>query len=279
MATININGRYYRLYPPEHYAGHDFAGETADLGRTALLVVDVYGQGFTAEDELRHHPAMDPEKDKIWTENAVQHIAPAIAAARRAGLPVIFVSNSSPRIEFNQSQFGHMINRSLGSDIEDLLSEPQVDAWEYNRRDNHFIEYSRALAPCPGDYYIRKHFYSGFKDTRLDTLLRNLDIKTLICVGYSGDVCLFCTLIDAMELNYQVVLLRDCTRSTEIPEDEGGQISYTERMVYWIESYVGVTITSGEFIEALAQAQLTPGPQNVVLARMKAASAAAGRQS
>jgi nicotinamidase-related amidase len=265
MTTLNFHSRYYRLHPPEHYAGHAFVDETVDLGRTALLVVDVYGQGLNADDELRHHPAMDSGKDKLWTENALQHVAPTIAAARRAGLPVIYVSNSSPHIEFNHSQFGQVINRALNTDIEDLLSEPIGDPLEYNRRDNHFIEYSKALAPCPGDYYVRKHFYSGFKDTRLDTLLRNLDIKTLICVGYSGDVCLFCTLIDAMELNYQVVLLRDCTRSTEIPEDEGGQISYTERMVIWIESYAGTSITSAEFVEALQHADLTPGAQNLVL--------------
>ncbi len=259
MPELDLRTRYYLQYPPEHYTGPSYTDIKVDSSRAALLVVDVYGEGFTAEDgEFRHHPSFTPEKERAWSDISVKHIKPAIEAAHKAGLPVIYVSNSSPRIAINRSSWGRLINRSLNTDVEDLLSEPNVDPKEYNSRDNKFIAYSKALAPQPTDYYVRKHFYSGFKDTRLDTLLRNLDIKTLFCVGFSGDICLFCTMIDAMELNYDVILLRDCTLSLEIPEDEGNRISYTERMIIWVESYAGVTITSDDFTQALRKAHLLP---------------------
>lgn len=260
MTSLCFNARYYRQFPPERYSGHALTTIEIDPGRSALLVVDVYGEGFTpADGEFRHHPSFAPEKEQAWSNASLNNIQPAIEAARQAGWPVIYVANSSPRIAFNRSSFGKTINRSLNIDIEELLSERQVDPLEYNQRDNNFIAYSKALAPQPTDYYVRKHFYSGFKDTRLDSLLRNLDIKTLFCVGYSGDICLFCTLIDAMELNYDVVLLRDCTMSLEIPEDEGNRVSYTERMIIWVETYAGVTITSRELVDALRGAgSLTP---------------------
>ena len=147
------------------------------------------------------------------------------------------------------------MGRTLQSNMEMVLSERPgtVDPYEYNISDgSHLLDIAPAVAPKPGDYYIRKHFYSGFKDTRLDTLLRNLEVKTLFCVGFDASVCLLCTLIDAWELNYEVILLRDAVRAMEIPEDVAIGYSFTERIIKWIESMIGCSITSQQFVELMA---------------------------
>jgi nicotinamidase-related amidase len=83
--------------------------------------------------------------------------------------------------------------------------------------------------------------------------LRNLDVKTLFCAGFDASVCLFCTMIDAWELNYEIVMLRDAVRAIEIPEDAEIGYSFTERMIKWIESMIGYSITTQQFLDLMAE--------------------------
>jgi nicotinamidase-related amidase len=99
---------------------------------------------------------------------------------------------------------------------------------------------------------VRKHVYSGFVGTRLDLLLRYLDIKNLFVVGFSADACLLTTVIDALWRNYKVVLLRDCTLANDLP-DEQAELLGTQRMVTLLESLYCVSVTSQEFVEAARQ--------------------------
>jgi nicotinamidase-related amidase len=60
------------------------------------------------------------------------------------------------------------------------------------------------------------------------------------------------TMVDAFELNYELILLRDATGAIEIPEDVERGYSFTERIIWWMESHVCTSITSAEFTDALA---------------------------
>ncbi len=252
MATLRINGRYYRLFPPDRYLGHAEEELELDTASTAFLVVDVYGLGFSPDDEGTPHPypsmglhaSFEAEKDIV-----VNHIRPAMDAARRAGLPIVYVNNSAPRIAINRSELAKTALRSTGLDWEEWGAEDVVDPREYVKGDSTAVEFSKVIEPRPGDYFIRKHAYSGFFETRLDGLLRNLNIKTLICVGFALDICLHCTMVDAMNLNYQVLLLRDCAMALELPE-ELEAMAFTRRMVLWTEYAVGHSATSTAFIDA-----------------------------
>jgi nicotinamidase-related amidase len=253
MTTIELTGRHYKLAPPGRFAGLQQIDVNVDVTRAALLAVDLYGLGFTAtEGSARRHPSTDDASSQPWERIAAGAIVPALEAARRAGMPVIYAHNSGPRIELNRSQIGRTLNRTLDCDLEELFRERGVDAREYvTGSEDLFLETSRALGPRPGDYFIRKHQYSGFKDTRLDTLLRNLDVKTLFCVGFDAGTCLKMTMVDAFELNYELILLRDATGAIEIPEDIERGYSFTERIIWWMESHICTSITSAQFVSAL----------------------------
>lgn len=221
-----------------------------ELTTTAFLVVDVYGLGFSSNYEGIPHeyPSMSlaasTEKEKMII---VEHILPAIEAARRAGLKVIYLSNSAPRIAINQSQLAKVARRSSNLDWAKWGSEDTIDPREYHYGASTALKYSKIVEPQPDDYFIRKHAYSGFFETRLDGLLRNLGIKTLICVGFALDLCLGTTMIDTMNLNYQIVLLRDCTLALEMPW-EVEELLHTKRMILWAEIAIGYTTTSSVFI-------------------------------
>jgi nicotinamidase-related amidase len=55
---------------------------------------------------------------------------------------------------------------------------------------------------------------SGFWDTPLDSILRNLRLDTLLFAGVNLDQCVLHTLADANFLGYDTVLLEDCSATT-----------------------------------------------------------------
>ena len=79
----------------------------------------------------------------------------------------------------------------------------------------------------------------------------------IVFVGFALDACLLATTLDALYRGYEVVVLRDCTLACDKP-DEASTLSFTKRMVTWIEMMVGRTATSQAFIQAVGQATVEP---------------------
>ena len=70
------------------------------------------------------------------------------------------------------------------------------------------------LSVEPGDIEVAKYRMSGFQDTELDSILRNLGVTTLMFAGVNADQCVLCTLQDANFRGYDCLLLRDCSATT-----------------------------------------------------------------
>jgi nicotinamidase-related amidase len=200
-----------------------------ELDRTAFLLVDVYGSEST-----------------ILTN----HIAPALQAARGVGLPIVYAGNSAPRVALDQYEFTVQRNRNAQHYFPQISAELTVDPREYHYGDGPWGRYIDPVAPQPGDHFVRKIAYSGFYDTRLDSLLRHLGTENLIAVGFSASECLLGTLIEAFQRNYRVILLRDCTQGGGMTPLERETDSFTRRMVLWMETYLGCSATSQQFIAA-----------------------------
>ena len=259
--TIKLNTRYYRMFPPEHYAGYAYEPFEADFGRSALLVVDVYGLGFHPDDPVPSYATDGGHEEArpalCWFESADHEsrivesaLLPALNAAREAGLTVIYLNNSAPKIGLPYSEFGKMLKRQLNTTMAEMFAEDDIDPKEYHYGESDHVKISKLLYPRENEYFIRKHVYSGFVGTRLDLLLRHLDIKNLFAVGFSADACLLTTVIDALWHDYRVVLLRDCTLANDMPEEQA-ELLGTQRMVRLMESLYCVSVTSQEFVEAL----------------------------
>ena len=75
----------------------------------------------------------------------------------------------------------------------------------------------------PGDRVIVKPRFSAFFATQLDLVLRRLGVGTVVLIGTTTPNCIRTTCYDALSLDYNVVLLEDCT-SSRTPEVQAANI-------------------------------------------------------
>ena len=73
---------------------------------------------------------------------------------------------------------------------------------------------SKATAP-------ERDAYSGFQDTDLREMLRRVGVSRAFVAGLATDYCVLSTVRDAIELGFQVVLLRDAVRAVDVDRGDG----------------------------------------------------------
>jgi nicotinamidase-related amidase len=248
---LELPVRYYRFFPGDAPLGETYNSMVLDPAETALLLIDVYHAAETTQGK----ELVNSLWDQAFWQIVDQSLVPMIACARTIKLPVIYISNSSPRVEINSSAFGKRLGESLGFDPSIDFREPDVNQLEFDKGDPIQLFIPPQITPQTGDYFIRKHTYNGFFETRLDSLLRNLGVRNLICAGFSEDVCVLFTLANAVFLGYNTILVRDGTLATELP-DEVEEFKHTQRTTLWIESFLGPSTTSEQFMAAITQSQM-----------------------
>ena len=103
------------------------------------------------------------------------------------------------------------------------------------------------LAVQPGDVQVDKYRISGFWDTPLDSILRNLEITTLLFTGVNIDQCVLHTLTDAGFLGYGCILVEDCCGTTS-PD-------YCTQATIWnVKTCFGFVTASTDIVRALPAA-------------------------
>ena len=144
-------------------------------------------------------------------------IVPATArlleAAREKGVPVIFSNDAHLRnIDRELTIWGdHAIAGTPGAEV-----IPELKLSE-------------------GDYVVPKRRYSGFFQTDLDILLKELGVQTVVMTGLHTHMCVRHTSADAFSLGYDVVVAKEATDSfTE--EDYLGGLAYL-KTCYGADAY------------------------------------------
>ena len=184
-----------------------------DLARTAMIVVDMQND-FCAPGGWLASIGVD-------ISNARKPIAPLnklLPRLRRAGAPVVWVNwGNRPDLANISPALLHVYN---GDGASVGLGAPLPKS-SGPLRGAHVLEAgSRAAAvvdglkPAKDDIRINKYRMSGFWDTELDSVLRNLGITTLLFGGVNADQCVLATLMDANFLGYDTILVEECTATT-----------------------------------------------------------------
>ena len=149
------------------------------LNHAAVLVVDML-QDFV-------YGALTCER----AVNIVPATAKLLDAAREAGIPVIFCNDCHlPKIDRELEIWGeHAMAGTPGAEV---IPE---------------------LKKCDKDYVVPKRRYSGFFQTDLDILLKELGVDTVIMTGLHAHMCVRHTSADAFQLGYNVVVAKEATDS------------------------------------------------------------------
>jgi len=211
--TLNITGRYYRYYPWTNPLGEAEDALSIPLDETVFLLVDVYGlahgEGFEMSPDTPefYKPPEDDPVGRIIREK----IVPAKAAAKRAGLQVVYVTNYlSPGLS-EGNEWRNMSIRTCGVDVLTEWIPPTP-----------ILEHAPEIAPEPDEPLVKKQMYSGFFETNLDSVLRGYGAKYLVAVGFDSRICFGTTVTDAMYRDYRVIALRDAIYTSEFPETHAG---------------------------------------------------------
>jgi nicotinamidase-related amidase len=218
-----------------HQEGSRSAVLCLEVDKTAFMLVDCDGD-------------CGPEPNAVIQDR----IGPALRMARQSGMKVIYFHNApggegGPKNisrELHGTRYGY-----------ERLGPP---GWKPYRPN-----YARAIAPLDTEPEFQKADRNGFRDTFAGQYLKTWNIETLIAVGFSLRSCLYHTCVGALEHNYRVVTLRDCTdppRTNEFSDTldeanpEGGWVRYV--FLRMLETNEGYTSTSEEFIQVCAETTL-----------------------
>ena len=113
------------------------------------------------------------------------------------------------------------------------------------QKDSWAADIVEELKPAADDIRVDKHRISGFWDTPLDSILRNLGTRTILFTGVNTDQCVLCSLTDANFLGYGCVLLEDCCATTS-------PSFCTEATVWNVKKCFGFVTDSNDVLARLA---------------------------
>ena len=108
------------------------------------------------------------------------------------------------------------------------------------------------LNPQPGDIDVVKQRYSAFIGTRLDEILRERGIVSIVVLGLTTNVCVQSTARDAWQRDYQTITLADCCAEVG-PGSHDASLSWTARNF-------GAVCTSDEVITHWRHRESEQGP-------------------
>lgn len=180
---------------------------------TALLIVDMLNEFVSGKMRCGDAAGIIPK---------IRELAERF---RMKGLPVIYICDTHyPGVDRELELWGeHAIAGTWGAEVVDEL-EPQGR-----------------------DFVVRKRRYSGFFQTDLDLLLRELKADRVALTGIDTNICVRHTAADAFFRGYRVAVVRDAVASWD------GAKSSEEGIRYMSEIYGAETPSAEEIMASLEQ--------------------------
>ena len=211
---------------------------TIDLKRSAMVVIDMQND-FCTEGGWVNSLGVDYTPDR----KPIKPLQKLLPALRKAGVPVIWVNWGCRPDLANMPPNQMHLYKPTGSGVG--LGDPvpgkgepvlQKDSWPAAVVDE--------LVQEPEDIKVDKYRISGFWDTPLDSILRNLGTRTVLFAGVNTDQCVMHSLTDANFLGYGCVMVEDCCATTS-PD------FCTEASVWNVKKCFGFVTDSGKILKAL----------------------------
>jgi ureidoacrylate peracid hydrolase len=217
--------------------------------RTAVIVVDM-------QNDFGHPDGMFARAgvDISGMQAAVQPTAAVLAAARRAGVKIVYLKMAY-RADLSDAGApgGPIRAKQAPMGIGEQIAAPDGTAGRILIRDTWNTDIVDELTPEAGEAVIYKHRFSGFYETGLHELLQRSDIKYLVFTGGTTSVCVESTMRDAFYRDYHCLLLDDCTAEPIAQTNHDASLTLLGRVFGW-------TCRSEDLLAALKQPATAPSP-------------------
>ncbi len=155
--------------------------------RPALLAIDLYNLVYRGGAHPPHELLDYPNTCGVYAWEAIAPTRRLFAAARTAGLPIVYVTSS-----LRKSRVQSTKRRQI--------ADPDADAYEI----------FEAFTPEDGDLVIRKERASAFAGTPTSAALNERDVNSLIVCGESTSGCVRASVVDAYSAGYHVTVVEEC---------------------------------------------------------------------
>lgn len=126
---------------------------------------------------------------------AVENARRAIEAARKAGLPVVFV-----RVAFRE---GHI---DIAASNKRLSALKQRGILVESAKGSQLVA---AIGALPSDPVVTKRRFGSFSDTDLQAVLRALSVRKLVMAGISTSGVMLSTVRQAADADFEITVLKD----------------------------------------------------------------------
>jgi ureidoacrylate peracid hydrolase len=199
---------------------------------TALLLIDPYNDFLSEGGKL-----WDRIKSVAEANDCIPHLLQLLATARMAGVRVVYA----------------MHHRYRPGDYEawKYVAPVQKAAWSRKTFESGTWggEFRAEFVPQTGDIVAQEHWCSsGFANTDLDLQLKRHGIQKLIVAGLIAHTCLESTVRFAVELGYDVTVVKDATA------DYSEQFMHAA-LVTNLPNYASAIVTTNQIVDSLSSAQ------------------------
>jgi nicotinamidase-related amidase len=167
-----------------------------ELIRPAVIVIDM------------HRGSLEPPGTVFVPGGAaiVPSLARLLAAAREAGVPVIYIVHQIDTAGADARSPFWLEAESVGDLYPNVREQVVGSPW---------TEIDPGLAPEPGDHVLPKKRYGAFSGNGLAFLLKNLGVETLILTGVETEICILATAYHAFNEDFRVLVASDGTAGLE----------------------------------------------------------------
>lgn len=188
-------------------------------GRAAVVVVDVQNDYCHKEGSLGKRGS-----NLEMVDGMIQNIKTLLASAREQQVPVIFVKTHHEEATNSDA----WKTRSNGRSTKNCIPGSWGAA---------FYE----IEPNGEEPVVVKHRYSAFIHTRFESILRALNVDTLIMTGISTNVCVESTARDGFMLDYHIILPEDACAAYSKPAHD--------MTLYNIDKYFGAVTSTNDILK------------------------------
>ena len=208
--------------------------------QSALIVVDMQN-AYASQGGYLDLAGFDVSA----TRPVIDNINTAVAAARAAGMLIIWFQNGWDD-QYVEAGGPGSPNYHKSNALKTMRQRPELQGkllakggWDYQLVDE--------LTPQEGDIVLPKPRYSGFFNTPLDSILRSRGIRHLVFTGIATNVCVESTLRDGFFLEYFGIVLEDATH-------QAGPAFAQQAALFNIETFLAWVSDVESFCHALSPA-------------------------